>query len=205
MERLEKLKTDLTAARTIDFDQDNNSNALIPKIFINGGSTDFFDRTIGDIQILENGRVAVHGQMQQNAAVHGRGEYSSGQYRLRFKIEQWNGNGEFSCGIVSKNNTPLESLSHTFTNYKMKMCLSNSHGGFSAQNNNNLFYFTGRNYNNQKYDIVELFIDCDQRIISLTNEQTRDKQQLNVNLTICPFPWQFFITLLYANDRVRLC
>ncbi len=60
----------MTAAQTIDFGQDNNSNALISRIFINGISTDFFDRTIGDIQVLENGRVAAHGQMHQNTAVY---------------------------------------------------------------------------------------------------------------------------------------
>jgi hypothetical protein len=63
----------------------------------------------------------------------------------------------------------------------------------------------GYNYNNQKDDIIELFIDCDQRMICLKNEQTHQVQQLNVNINTCSFPWQFFITLLYANDRVRLC
>jgi hypothetical protein len=120
----------------------------VAKISINDVSTDFFDRTIGDIQVLDNGRIAVHGHIHQNAAVRGRGEYSSGQCRLRFKVEQSNVNSsDFSCGIVSKF-MPLDSL----------LYMSNNHynfRGFIGHNNNNIFYFTSRSYNNQKDDIIE--------------------------------------------------
>jgi hypothetical protein len=52
--------------------------------------------------------------------------------------------------------------------------------------------------------MIELVIDCDRRIMRLTNERTCQTQDLNVNLNTCPFPWQFFVTLSNANDRVRL-
>jgi hypothetical protein len=99
----------------------------------------------------------------------------------------------------------VESLLYTSNNYNRNGLNYNSSGAFTAHNNNNLFYFTSHNYNNQKDDVVELFIDCDQRMIRVTNERTRHTQQLNINLPACLFPWLFFISLLYANDRVRLC
>ncbi|CAF3020570.1 unnamed protein product [Rotaria sp. Silwood2] len=69
-------------------------------MYINGVSTDFLSRTIGDIKIMENGRAVLHDPTHQNAAACDRYEYSSGQYRLRFKLEQCNRNGDFSCGIL---------------------------------------------------------------------------------------------------------
>ena len=82
---------------------------MISQPFIRGVLPDLFDRTIGDVKLLENNTVVVHGQTNQNGMVCGRSEYSTGQHRLRFRIEQWNGNETFSCDIISKN-ISLESL-----------------------------------------------------------------------------------------------
>ncbi|CAF3642077.1 unnamed protein product [Rotaria sp. Silwood1] len=76
MKRLSELQKDLNGAQSIDFGTDNKDSALISKISIKEISTDFFSRIIGDIQIIENGRVVVHGQTYQNAAACGTGEYS---------------------------------------------------------------------------------------------------------------------------------
>ncbi|CAF1149661.1 unnamed protein product [Rotaria sordida] len=76
IERLNKLQRDLNVAQTINFCADNNDSALISKIYINGISTDFFSQTICDIQIIEDGKVVVHGQTNQNAVACGTGEYS---------------------------------------------------------------------------------------------------------------------------------
>jgi hypothetical protein len=204
VERLNALKKDLTAAQTIDFNPGNNGNALISKIFINGVLTDYFERIVGSIQIIEDGRVAVHGQTNQNAAVCGRCEYSSGQHQFRFNVQQSSGHGYFSCGIVSKS-APMESLLLNSSSY------NNMHDGyynnsrfFSARNDQNLSYFTDHYRSTQTNDMIELVIDCDRRIMRLTNERTCQTQDLNVNLNTCPFPWQFFVTLSNANDRVRL-
>ncbi|CAF0901527.1 unnamed protein product [Rotaria sordida] len=204
MERLNKLQKDLNAAQTIDFDTDNSSSSLISKIYIHGILTDFFSRTIGDIQIIEDGRVIVHGQTNRNAAACGRDEYSWGQHRLRFKLEQLRRNGNFSCGILSKT-AQLESLLYISTNNNIYSYDYNSDEAYTIRNENGLLYFTGLNYGYLQNDIVELLIDCDQKMICLTNQRTHLKQELHVNLNKCPFPWQFFVTLSYANSRISIC
>jgi len=93
--------------------------------------------------------------------VCGRGDYSSVQHRFRFKIEEYSGNRDFSCGIISKP-TLIESLLYTSNNY-------NTFGAYSAHNNNGLLYFTNYDSDAQTDDIVELFIDCDKQTIRLTN------------------------------------
>jgi hypothetical protein len=201
-EKLEKLKADLAAAQTIDFNQENTENSLIPRIFINHPSTDFFEKTINDIQIIESGRVVLHGQTQDYGSVRGRGEYSFGQNLSRFKMEQCVSNGSFYCGILSKT-ASIESLEYVSTNHNICGSGYQNSGTITAHHYNGLFYFIVRNTNND--DIFELFIDCDRQIICLTNERTRQRQDLDIDLSTCPYPWQFFITLLYANDRVRLC
>ncbi|CAF0741145.1 unnamed protein product [Adineta ricciae] len=101
-EKLEKLRTDLAATQMLDLSQDEDARTLIPKIFVHKSSTDIFNRTLNDIQILEDGNLAVHGQTQQYAIVRGKNEYSSGQHRLYFQLERYQNMGGIFCGVVSK-------------------------------------------------------------------------------------------------------
>ena len=204
-EKLDKLKIDLAAARTIDFGEDDeNKTSLISKIFINDASTDIFNTTTGDVKINEGGKGIVHGPTNEIAVARCRGIYSSGQQRFRFKLEQLSNNNSFSCGIVSES-TPIGSICNAPINYNMYENYPNWSGVYSRLNHTVLFSFHEQNYNFQMNGIYELLIDCNQRTMRLTNEQTGTTQSLNINLTTCPFSWQFFITLFYANERVCLC
>ncbi|CAF3915235.1 unnamed protein product [Rotaria sordida] len=107
-EKLDKLKIDLNAAQTIDFGEENNSSTLISKFSINDASTDIFYQTVGDIQIIEDGKVAVRGPTNNGAVeIRCKGEYSLGKHRFHFKCERLLNNNSFSCGIVSKS-TPTK-------------------------------------------------------------------------------------------------
>ncbi|CAF2176172.1 unnamed protein product [Rotaria magnacalcarata] len=200
-EKLNSLQKDLNAAQAIDFGESENENALISKIFINGVSTDVFQHTCGDIQIFDTGRLAVHGQSNHHAVVCGKRLYSSGQHRLRFKIDQCNYVGDLTCGISSKD-TPLESIQRFFMN--------NKHNRFRNMSLTNLYQnerFNSIHLNNnwQQNDILELFIDCDQKMIYLNNERTQQEEKLPIDSKKCALPWQFFVTMFYANSRVRIC
>jgi hypothetical protein len=200
-EKLEDLKADLTADHTIEFGSDNDETSLIPKYFINGTSSDVFYQTVNDIEISEARKVVTHGPTNGIAAARCRGEYSRGQHRFRFRIERLSNSAGFSCGIVSKN-TPLHSIISTTAppnvyGYAGTYQCLNHNVLFSFNEQNNLFQFH-TNYN------YEVLIDCTQRTIHLTNEQLGHTTTLNINLAICPFPWQFFIALYYANDCVCL-
>jgi len=54
-------------------------------------------------------------------------------------------------------------------------------------------------------DTIELFINCDQRKIRMTNEQTRSTHTLDVDMAKCPFPWKLSVGLLHsAGGRIRI-
>jgi hypothetical protein len=202
-DKLDKLKKDLTAPQTIDFNENSTENSWIPKIFINDASTDMFYQSTGDAQISEGGKYVVHGPTDDIAVVCCRGEYSLGQHRFRFKIEQFSQGTGFSCGIISKS-TPKDSITNT-VNYNVYGYAYTSSGTYQRLNHNVVYSFNEQNYNFKVDDIYEIFIDCNRKMMRLTNERTSQGQDISIDVDACSFPWQFFIAFFYANDRVRLC
>ncbi|CAF3733603.1 unnamed protein product [Rotaria socialis] len=231
-EKLNNLQKDLNAAQAIDFGKSENENVLISKIFINGLSADVFQQTCGDIQILDAGRLAAHGLSNQHAVVCGKRLYSSGQHRIRFKIDQCNYVGGLTCGILSKD-PPLESIQRFFMNnnnnnmnqrsrsskktfanlytneHSFNWPASENYGyhntALANSNENERFNSIPLNNNWQQNDILELRIDCDQKMIYLSNERTHQSEERHIDSNKCALPWQFFVTMFYANSRVRIC
>ncbi|CAF1084839.1 unnamed protein product [Adineta steineri] len=233
IEKLDQLKIDLNAAQALHFDQDDSETSLISKIYIDNSSISTFYQTTGNVQITDDGKIVTHGTVNAYAAARCTRGYSVGQHRVRFKIDYLTPGNGFSCGIVSKS-TPIESIFNNTINcntvgYQQATAAIPTYNigynpylqGFpqpmhqiqpilpgisSVLNHDHVFSFHGQqNCNFRSNAIYELLIDCDQKIIRLTNEQTRQTEVVNVNVAQCPFPWQFFITLLFANDRVSLC
>ncbi len=77
----------------------------------------------------------------------------------------------------------------------------------------NDFFLAGIRQNNQttgqfshtlENDIITLVFDCDNQMISYTNERTEYTHQINIDINKCPFPWQLHINLFGEDDRVRL-
>jgi hypothetical protein len=126
-----------------------------------------------------------------------------GQHRFRFKIEQFSQGTGFSCGIISKS-TPKDSVINT-VNYNVYGYAYTSSGTYQRLNHNVVYSFNEQNYNFKVDDIYEIFIDCNRKMMRLTNERTSQGQDISIDVDTCSFPWQFFIAFFYANDRVRLC
>ena len=51
---------------------------------------------------------------------------------------------------------------------------------------------------------LNLFIDCELKLIRLTNEHDHTQHELKVEVDKCPFPWKILICLYYTNDEVRV-
>ena len=51
---------------------------------------------------------------------------------------------------------------------------------------------------------IEFLIDCDNKKISYFNERTRCTKEMNVDIDLCPFPWQLYFYLYDTGDRVRI-
>jgi hypothetical protein len=198
-QKINKLKEQLCGTEAIDIEQGDSSITLISKPLIIISSTEIVEKTFGNIRIEDNGQAIVHNSdAHSHAEARGKGEYSSGLYHFRFQIESFNANKWLFIGIISKDTTMRE----------------HSHGSLSSYGwaSLNQVYLNGRNnigYKGYKSDmeindIMRLIIDCDRQKISLTNERTQTKWEMNVDLAKCPFPWQIHFNLHYADDRIRI-
>jgi hypothetical protein len=203
IEKIEKLKIDLAAAQAIDFGQDNNEASLIPKIFINDILNDSFEKWFGDIQTTDHGKLILHGQTNQTAAVYSKGAYSSGQHQFRFKIEHLRTNQGFFFSIVS-NDMDMDMSSRQFIKFNsMKFEKAFDLTGGYHQNGISLFSLSGYNNVIQTNDILEFQIDCDHQRIRVINERTNYQKEFSTNLARCKLPWRMAIVLHHASDCVQ--
>jgi hypothetical protein len=198
---LDQLKNDLITPDTIKLRKDDDDITFISKLVVNiVEPDDLFDRSAGNIRIEDNGQIIIHGQWSDHSSVRGKGEYSFGQYRFRFKIEELDPDKWAFFGIVSKT-APIKPISiNTPTAYGLAgqdgICLNGIY-----QNTNTNGYKSDIEMN----DKVELFIDCDHQLIRLTNERTSSSHELKIDLDKCPFPWQLLLGLCCsAGDRIRI-
>ena len=196
-DRLVKCTKDLLTPSSISVQQETSNTPFIQRIVVSLEKNEFFEHATEKMKIADNGQV-IKAVADGYSTARGHGQYSSGQHKLRFQIEVEHTSNWILFGIVSKN-TPLQETSH------------NTPTTFGWITNN----FVVRSavleeeYNGYQCDIalndtVELFLDCDCHKIRLTNERTNKRHELDVDLTKCPFPWQFHFGLYYHNDRIRI-
>jgi hypothetical protein len=193
MERLEQWTKELSTPSSITIQQEKSDSPFIQKIIVNLKKNEFFDRATEKIKIEDNGQVIIAVSGGYSTA-RCQGDYSSGQHKFRFKIEQKDSSNWMYFGIVSKNVLLQETSYTTPTNFGW---VSN---GYAILNVVATSRYTSDVMQN---DIIELFLDCDRQMIRLTNERTNNKHELNVNVAECSRPWQLHIGLHYQNDRVR--
>jgi hypothetical protein len=198
-DKLDQLRKDLAHPPNIKIRQENNGVIpFISKAIEVVSTRETFGQLIGNIEIEDDGQVIVKKQGNGYATARSNGEYVSGQYQFRFKIEEYHVNKWIFIGIISKD-VALEA-----TSYNNRSCY-----GWAASNQ---VYLDGANHNGfngyksdiEKNDIVELLVDCDQRMIRLSNERTQSVYELRIETSKCPFPWQLNFNLYYLNDRIRI-
>jgi hypothetical protein len=160
-----------------------------------------FGEFFGSICIRDNGLVALHsGSVRSDAYVRGKGEYSEGKHRIKFIINKKTATYIMSFNIVSKL-TPISRTSYlkppiTYgwptddgLNYPDK---DRSHKkGFNDLQGETTFE-------------LQILLHCDNRKISYFNEKTKNTHEMNVNIDLCPFPWQLEFYLFDIGDRVQL-
>ena len=194
LNKVNKFKTSLLSLPTIGFQDD----MIISKPTISIIPDDIFEIFAGDLQIMENGQVVEHGPSVSHALVRGSGCYSSGENRFHFKIESFNINQWIFFGIISHNIT-LKS-----NTWAIPSCYG--WGGQDSTILNCAMHagLNGYSCDFQLNDSIELLIDCDHRIIRLTNLRTKRAHTMNIDLVKCPFPWHFTLNLFYPKDRIRI-
>lgn len=162
---------------------------------------DVFWHPIGNIDVEHDGYVIRQGILPPAGSARTKTMYSRGCYRFIFEVEKaetisrrkW-----IFFGIISAH-APEETQS-----YKAPSV----HGWAGSNkiycNGIKSHHLDGYTSDIEKKDMIELLLDCDQRVIQLTNQRTNSKHELQIDVRACPLPWQPLICLYYAGDRVRI-
>jgi hypothetical protein len=193
------LKTNFVSPSTFSISR-HGTNSLVQNVSVNViGGNDLFERlSDNSVRIEENGQVAIRDASSGYTEIRGKSEYISGRCEIRLCIEQSADTWTF-LGINSKS-TPLKNQSYS------------SKSTYGWTNNNNYLWLNGNILKNtstariemKTNDRIRLIFDCDKRKISMINERTNAKYELDVNIDHCPFPWQLHVILYEPNSRVRI-
>ncbi|CAF1187978.1 unnamed protein product [Rotaria sordida] len=217
---LDKLKQELTDASLSNSIEEDQTTPLIYQLKLATSSSEFNDKNIlksnsidstvinfedifeyclNGAKIEDNGQLIVHDELSYPVEVRGKFGYSSGTHLFRLQIEKNPSRIWIFFGIISK--------SQLMTKFSYE---SSSAYGWADYDD---YFLCGFRHNNQitdrfhhtiENDIVALVLDCTNRKIYYTNERSQKSQQLNIDINICPFPWQFHINICGTSDQVRL-
>ena len=196
MNTLVKIKKELDKPPTVNIRKSAPDLPFISKLIVDVCET--FEKSIGRVTIKDEGKLIVNIGSNGYGTVRSKGEYSTGKHRFRFKIEQMSIHKWNLIGIVSKG-APLQA-----TAYNTSTTFGWIANDFVCINGKLYPDFNGYKSDIEKNDIVELLIDCNRRIIRLTNERTHYTHELIVDTLLCPFPWQIQLGIYYSKDRIRL-
>jgi hypothetical protein len=130
--------------------------------------------------------------------VRGSGEYSSGKHTIRFLFKKNDVEYITSFEVVSK----LMPINGSNSNYRL-------HGWSSLDeiyscDDETIVDEHFQDMKDQNTFEIELQLDCDNRKISYINQETKNRREMNVNITKCPFPWQVEFYMFAVGDCVRL-
>ena len=199
-ETLDFLKSSFGSRLEITMNQ-NDGIPLVQDIPVNclKVTSELFDETSDNyVRIEKNGQVAVHDQSGSTyTEIRGKNEYLSGYHKIRLCIEQSNNYWTF-LGINSKS-VALQEKPYT----------SNAICGWSSDNCSWLNGKCTRHDSEPRIymctnDIISLFFDCEAHTISMFNERSKTKHDLQVNVDNCPLPWQLSVFMKEPHCRVRI-
>ncbi|CAF0738813.1 unnamed protein product [Adineta ricciae] len=203
---LQKLQDDLKDLFPMMYVSENSSQALVTAVCLSPwpmeiNTIERFGETVGSVSIDERHLVATHcGPNNGPALVRGIGEYTNGVHTIRFLFEKRSLTFITSFEISPKL-MPLATSSSVGQYY--------CYGWFSnddiiAPDADQRRYRKLRDMNGETSFEIELQLDCDNRKVSCTNLRTKNRAQLKVDITKCPFPWQIRFYMYAVGDCVRL-
>ncbi len=160
-----------------------------------------FGESSGNVRIGENDRMAIHGGTKRNDAfVRGTCEYSLGKHKIRFIVTRENTRLYMAFGIISKSKL----IPHKEDGMERSIYGWRSDDQTLPLSDITPFSKEFRDMISQTRFEIELSLDCDNRKISYFNQQTKNTREMNVDITICPLPWQLLFYLFGVGDCVQL-
>jgi hypothetical protein len=202
---LQKLKDDMNLYSSSIFIQEDHTQTVIGRMYVSATTkqsarqSEKFKESFGNVRIDDNGLLATHcGSRNDTALVRGSGEYSSGKHTIRFLFKKHDVEYITSFEVVSK----LMPINGSNSNYRL-------HGWSSLDeiyscDDETIVDEHFQDMKDQSTFEIELQLDCDNRKISYINQETKNRREMNVNVTKCPFPWQVEFYMFAVGDCVKL-
>jgi len=150
------------------------------------------------VQLLKDGRTAKNLKQGLTACVLGVHSYSSGIHRIRIKIES----GNPYLLIRSRNILPVPDMDQCG-----QYMFSASTYGWGPSNSR---FFNGARRLMAEKQIIKhtntytITLNCDERHISIINENTNEYDKIEVDVNYAPLPWCLFIALPATKAEVSL-
>lgn len=206
--KLEQLKCDMNTVSPLARVCEDTTKMLISRIYVSiteptvtMTSEERFGEVYRDIRIEENGRLALHsGTETCFAYVRGQKEYFKGKHQIRFIITKRTASITMSFNVaptvLAISSSPSDEIYHVYgweTDDEIIIPASD--------------YHTSKDFKDFRGETtleLQVTLDCDQRKISYFNERTKNTHQMNVNISVCPLPWQLEFCLYDLGDRVQL-
>ena len=154
--------------------------------------------TAGPISVSDENHLATYtgGLFDKYASVRSLGRYSSNTHELRFRLES-KGTKSIFLGIISESEPFIPRIYKSPSAYGWRFACSTGSSGTSTASNRE-----GRPF--QSGDEIVLKLDCDNRRLAFLHERTTTEDTMEIDLQICPLPWQIAISMSEKNDRVRI-
>lgn len=134
-------------------------------------------------QVFNGNRNSTNARFENYTLIEELNAYSTGEHDLEFQIEQYQPDSCLRFGIISaKVNEDPASTFYGWADDDLVFIAGMMHENYDS-------YLSDY----QADDIVLLTIDCNRRMISLTNRRTHRIHYLDIDLNRCPFPWHPYI------------
>lgn len=199
--KLEQLKCTMTTSSPMARIYEDPKEILISRISISMASEERFGEVYRDICIEDNGRLALRSGVDTCFSyVRGKNEYSKGKHQIRFVITK-----RTPSIVMSFNVAPTAlAISSSPSDDDYHLYGWETDDGIIIPRNDHRNSKDFEDFLGQTTLHVQLTLDCDNHKISYFNEQTKNTHEMNVNIQICPFPWQLEFCLFDLGDRVQL-
>ncbi|UJR08768.1 hypothetical protein I4U23_013024 [Adineta vaga] len=150
------------------------------------------------IELMDNGRTCTSIRRGSFGCTLGHNAYLSGVHRIRLRLDY----GIASLGIHCRN-MPLVSSEFGAGSYDSNPSIHGWGTGGSRIVNGR---YEGDVFTKTKERLIQfvLVLNCDDHRLSMLNENTNERDEMEVNIANAPFPWCLFVQISRFGGRVSL-
>ncbi len=151
------------------------------------------------VQLLDNGRTIMGVKPGLFACALGIRSYSSGIHRIQIRVDKIS----IVFGIRSRN-IPLIPVEFAAGRYSITPSTYGWGEQYTRFINGNMFRQSWPKINRDGH-VYTIILNCDEHQLKIINENTKEQDEIEVDVRHAPFPWRFFVELSrITTNRVSL-